>query len=144
MIDRQFSGNDPRVMIQLDRDPPMYEPGETLHGEYRFDRAIADQVKRAKILVYWYTEGKGTESSAIHFTETQPSGMHTQFDAHNIGRFETVLPPSPLSYDGQIVKIHWCVRVEVFLADKQRRAGEAFFQLGNVSAFSPIEQHQPF
>jgi hypothetical protein len=55
------------------------------------------------------------------------------------GRFSTVLPNSPLSYRGLIVKLRWCVRVRVFLARDKEVVGEMPFQLGNVPAVSVEE-----
>ena len=48
-------------------------------------------------------------------------------------RFATVLPPSPLSYDGQIVKVCWCVRVRLFMPHAPEAVAEIPFQLGNVA-----------
>jgi hypothetical protein len=47
-------------------------------------------------------------------------------------RFSTVLPASPLSYDGEIVKICWCVRLRLFLPQGQEALTEVPFRLGNV------------
>ena len=47
-------------------------------------------------------------------------------------RFRTSLPRSPLSYDGQIVKIRWCVRVRAFLPRGKEVVGENVFRLGDV------------
>ena len=59
-------------------------------------------------------------------------------DLRELRRFKTTLPASPLSYDGEIVKIRWCVRVRAFL----RRGKEVFFeqpfQLGDIPAPAAI------
>ena len=47
-------------------------------------------------------------------------------------RFSTTLPSSPLSYDGQIIKVRWCVRVRVFPLRGKEIVGEKRFQLGDV------------
>lgn len=52
-------------------------------------------------------------------------------DARRPERFSTTLPQSPLSYDGRIIKIRWCVRVRAFVGRKEIVAEEPF-QLGNV------------
>ncbi len=53
-------------------------------------------------------------------------------------RFNTQLPPSPLSYDGAIVKIRWCVRVRVFLRGGKQLLSEKPFQLGTVPAVRAV------
>jgi hypothetical protein len=44
----------------------------------------------------------------------------------------TILPASPLSYDGLIVKVVWCVRVRLFLAGNRQCSADQTFQLGSV------------
>jgi hypothetical protein len=39
-----------------------------------------------------------------------------------------------LSYEGQIVKIRWCVRVRAFLPPGKDVVGQKVFQLGDVPA----------
>ena len=54
--------------------------------------------------------------------------MRGQFTVGTGGRllygFGTILPNSPLSYSGSMVKIRWCARVRLFL----RRGKELFFE----------------
>jgi hypothetical protein len=47
-------------------------------------------------------------------------------------QFVTQLPASPLSYDGVLVKIFWCVRIRVFLSRGRDFATQQVFQLGKV------------
>jgi hypothetical protein len=47
-------------------------------------------------------------------------------------RFQTVLPNSPLSYEGQILKIRWCLRVRAFLQRGKEVIGQKAFRLGDV------------
>jgi hypothetical protein len=51
--------------------------------------------------------------------------------------FATRLPHSPLSYDGPLVKIRWCVRVRVFLESGKDVVGEKIFRLGRVQSVIP-------
>ena len=54
--------------------------------------------------------------------------------------FSTTLPTSPLSYDGVIVKIQWCVRIRVFLNRGRDFSGEQSFWLGQIPRGQVIEQ----
>ena len=47
-------------------------------------------------------------------------------------RFETVLPKSPVSYDGELIQIRWCVRVRAILRQGKQCCFEVPFRLGNV------------
>ena len=53
-------------------------------------------------------------------------------------RVSTVLPASPLSYSGVIVKIRWCVRVRAFLRRGKEVLGERSFQLGDVPSVRAV------
>jgi hypothetical protein len=132
--------NNSAVTVQLDRDNPVYHPGETLSAAFRLPPVEGQEVKAVEVSVLWYTEGKGEEDLGVHhfarFT-TQDDGLmgpgHEQ-------RISTRLPRSPLSYDGVIIKIHWCVRVRVFWNGGKEMVGEAFFRLGQVP---PAEEVSP-
>jgi hypothetical protein len=124
--------DEPAVIIRLEGNGRNYRPGESLSGEYVFEELPADQIKAVEVSVLWYTEGKGDEDMAMHkFWRTDlESGepIALQLPA----RFETVLPNSPLSYDGQIVKLRWCVRVRAFLHRSKEVFGQKEFRLGDI------------
>ena len=105
--------NSPRIRIRLDGNGRVYRPGETLSGEYSLDGILAEDVRAIEISVLWYTEGKGDEDLAVHDFR-RISIENGGVDVGRPGRFSTVLPGSPLTYCGVIVRIHWCVRVRVF------------------------------
>ena len=87
-----------------------FAPGETLAVEYNLDPSCADEIERLEISVLWFTEGKGDEDMAVHFFERIERETVGFVDFRRPRKFETVLPTAPLSYEGMIVKIHWCVR----------------------------------
>jgi hypothetical protein len=80
----------------------------------------------------WYTEGKGDEDMGVHFFERRTPDDAEQRDLRRLHRFETVLPPSPLSYNGLVVKIRWCVRVRVFLRRGRKFVADQPLQLGSL------------
>lgn len=109
-----------------------FAPGETLSLEYTLDPACADDIEALEISVLWYTEGKGDEDMAVHFFERIEREAVGFVDFRQPRRFETILPNSPLSYEGVIVKIHWCVRARAFLARGKQLVEERPFRLGNI------------
>lgn len=129
--------NEPRVLIRFDGNGRAYFPGEALAGECRLDGVPLDEVEAIEISTLWYTEGKGDEDMAVHdFRRLSPETDVPEQpwpDLRRPVRFSTVLPNSPLSYHGAIFKIRWCVRVRVFLADREV-LGQREFKLGNVPA----------
>ena len=129
--------SDPIVLIHFDRGGGTYRPGETLSGEYRIDRVSPDEIKAVEVSVLWHTEGKGDEDLAVHhFDRISPEegALH----APTFGEFQTVLPNSPLSYDGAILKIRWCVRVRVFPRKGKQVVGQRSFVLGTVDAVEQV------
>ena len=85
-----------------------------------------------EVSVLWHTEGKGDEDLAVHDFRRLSAENGDPIDPRRPGRFSTVLPNSPLSYRGVIVKIRWCVRVRVFLTRGREVVGELHFRLGEV------------
>lgn len=126
--------DEPHVTIRFDGNGRIYRPGESLAGEYRVNSVEPDEVKAIEVSVVWYTEGKGGEDLAVHdFRRLSPEDSEWLEPARP-GRFSTTLPNSPLSYNGVIVKIRWCVRVRAFLARGKEVLGELPFRLGDVPA----------
>jgi len=126
--------SEPTVTIRLGGNGRAYRPGETLSGEYRLESIRREDVKAVEVSVLWHTEGKGEEDLAVHDFKRLSVEDGDWIDPRYPGRFRTVLPKCPLSYQGVIVKLRWCVRVRVFLARDKEAVGELPFQLGDVPA----------
>ncbi|MBN1396114.1 MAG: hypothetical protein JW959_13915 [Pirellulales bacterium] len=122
----------PEVKIELDGEGRAYQPGETLSGRYWVESLQADSVKAIEASVLWYTEGKGDEDMAVHVFFRRDAEREFPFDLRRPERFSTLLPNTPLSYEGQIIKLRWIVRVRVLLHRGKNMVGEKGFQLGNV------------
>jgi len=124
--------NDWEISIRLIGDDHSYQPGETLSGEFFVQIDEPQDIRAVEVSVLWFTEGKGDEDMAVHYFE-RISNENGQFiDMRKSQQFATELPESPLSYDGVIVKIHWCVRIRVFLSRGRDFATEQVFCLGKV------------
>jgi hypothetical protein len=95
-------------------------------------------VRAAELSVLWYTAGKGEEDMAVHHFERLVDEAARPLDLRVPHRFATVLPASPLSYDGYIVKVCWCVRLRVFLPQGQEALAEIPFRLGSVPAVAQV------
>lgn len=126
--------NEPLVLIRLDDNGRVYRPGEVLAGEYRIESLASDEIKAIELSVLWHTEGKGDEDMAVHEFQRRARDEGDWIDLRRPSRFSTTLPPSPMSYDGAILKIRWCVRVRVFPRRGKELLGELPFVLGDVRA----------
>ena len=125
---------DPGLSILLTGGKRHYEPGDTLIAEYRVDSLALVDAKAMEASVVWYTVGKGEEDFGVHQFVRHASDDGTLFDCRKPRLLRTVLPVSPLSYDGVIVKLRWCVRVRLFPSRGREVIAESPFQLGNVPA----------
>lgn len=122
----------PNPRIVLDSPAGQYQPGDRLSGKFMIEGTQMRPVRSAELSVLWYTAGKGEEDMAVHHFERLVDDVSKPLDLRVPHRFSTVLPTSPLSYDGEIVKVCWCVRVRLFLTQVQETVAETPFRLGNV------------
>ena len=125
---------EPTIIIRLDGNGRVYRPGETLAGDYWIESLAAGQLKAVEVSVLWHTEGKGDEDMGVQEFWRRDDDDGREIDPGRPERFSTTLPNSPLSYEGQIVKIRWCVRVRAFLPRGKEVVGQKVFQLGDVAA----------
>lgn len=124
---------EPLLSLQITEPHRVYQPGDELECECQIDAIDAKEIQAVETSVLWYTEGKGDEDLGVHFFERRIPADVDDGDLRPMHRFTTVLPNSPLSYSGEIVKVRWCARVRLFL----RRGKELFFEqpfhLGSVA-----------
>lgn len=123
---------EPLFSIVLDKSKRIYLPGESLQGEYQIDALDPADIRAVELSVLWYTEGKGDEDLAVHYFERHTADAADVPTLHELHRFDVVLPNSPLSYEGVLIKIRWCVRLRVFLRQGKSYVSERDFQLGEV------------
>ncbi|MBL9089776.1 MAG: hypothetical protein JNL96_01030 [Planctomycetaceae bacterium] len=124
--------NDPGITILFEGNRRVFEPGETLTVDYRIDSLSLVEARAIEVSVLWYTTGKGDEDLAVHHFVRQTIENGALIDLRKPQRMRTTLPTSPLSYDGVIVRVRWCVRVRLFIARGRELVAEAPFQLGRV------------
>ncbi|GAB5403769.1 MAG: hypothetical protein Aurels2KO_20000 [Aureliella sp.] len=109
------------------------EPNELLEFEYCVRRVTPEQVDRLELSVIWFTEGKGTEDIGVHLFQTLSSDDLCTHGCEEPRRISTLMPATPLSYEGQLFKIRWCVRIRLFLKNGREITTEQPFYLGNLT-----------
>jgi hypothetical protein len=129
---------DPLIAVTLDRSPRVYSGGDTMRIEYQFDALPKEDISAVEISVLWLTEGKGEPDMGVHYFRRMTPDDADLADLRPLQRVDVVLPASPLSYDGVILKIRWHVRVRLFLTRGREYFEEIAFQLGRVPAAVPI------
>ena len=121
---------EPLISIQLTNDDASYRPGDVLECDYQIDAVPPEEVHAVEASVLWYTEGKGEEDMAVHYFQRRVLSDDKDRNLCSLYRFQAPLPNCPLTYDGQIVKVHWCVRVRAFLGRGKETYYERPFHLG--------------
>jgi hypothetical protein len=122
------------IRLTLDSPDAHYQPGDRLVGRYMIDATQPGAARAAELSVLWYTAGKGEEDMFVHHFERKVDESVRPLDLRVPHRFATDLPASPFSYDGEIVKVCWCVRLRIFLPQGQESVIEVPFRLGSVPA----------
>ncbi|MEY3032928.1 MAG: hypothetical protein EBS83_01305 [Planctomycetia bacterium] len=137
----------PRVTVSFASDQAEYAPGDMLETSYRvaaIDPATITTVERS---VVWYTEGKGEEDFGVVFFDRLLAGSSDAMSDEPTasaavdwpsGSFSIRLPSSPLSYEGLIVKIRWCIRVRLFFSSGRDFVSEHVFFLGDIPVARPL------
>ncbi len=130
----------PTVKLTLDEPTRVYRPGDRLSGRFMVDGSKPWGVRAAELSVLWYTSGTGEEDFSVHYFERLVDEPGRPLDLRVPRRFATALPASPWSYDGQIVKVCWCVRLRLTLPHGQESLTEMPFRLGSVPAATASQE----
>jgi len=136
--------NEPQINISIDGNRRLFQPGEIIAGDVSLKSFDAAAVKAVEISVLWYTEGKGDEDLDVREFRRIAADDMTWSQFNRPIRFEAVLPNSPLSYEGTLLKIRWCVRVRVFPNHGREVSDEVPFVLGEVQPVGAGEKTNPF
>ncbi|MBN2191277.1 MAG: hypothetical protein JW751_00535 [Polyangiaceae bacterium] len=99
----------PGFVIELRDGLRRFRRGAVLSGVIRPGDA---ELSGATLAVLWYTEGKGERDEGIVYLEDL-EGLSRDVAPDGSLRlpFRVILPLWPVTYHGQIVKIHWQVAV---------------------------------
>ena len=145
-MDQNTSGSyrtqlNPKISVTFNRENIQYSGGDQLRAHYIVEGIEPQSISAVERSVVWYTEGKGEEDLGVVFFEriqleqrkdgSQASSVSLSTD-HLTGALAADLPLSPLSYEGIIVKIRWCVRIRIFFRSGRDFVSEHIFFLGSV------------
>jgi len=79
--------------------------------------------------VMWYTEGKGDEDLNVHHFRRWSDSQLNSLDLGQSHALDCALPLTPLSYEGTLVRIRWCVRLRLFCSVGRDSVAQVPFQL---------------
>jgi hypothetical protein len=121
----------PSVTVHFCAPDRRYQPLAPIEVRYAVDLPAGQVARAVERSILWYTEGKGEEDIGVHHFERITDRATAEADG---GSFASRLPASPLSYEGVIVKVRWCVRVRLFFDAGRDFVSEHVFELGDVPA----------
>ncbi len=116
-----------KVMIRLLGLQPAYMPNDVLELEYTIENIDSTAISAVEVSVLWLTEGKGTEDMGVHFFQRLTGNSLGAINWSVPQTLKVPLPESPLSYEGKIVKISWCVRARFYMSDGTEYLGQEPF-----------------
>jgi|694.fasta_scaffold00317_44 hypothetical protein len=120
---------EPALGLRLPAAGGVYSPGETLEFQYFIERLSAQWIDRLEVSVVWLVEGKGSEEMGVHFFQSHQRSELAKSALSEPRVVTTVLPPAPMSFDGRLFKIRWCVRLRLYLGDGREITTEQPFHL---------------
>ena len=123
----------PQISVSLDKE--VFVPSDFLACEYSVTIRGKQAVQAIESSVLWITEGKGEEDIGVHFFERRKKQAINTETFKSPQRISTVLPSSPLSYEGKILTVRWCVRIRLFMEGGEQITEDKYFKLGKVEAF---------
>ena len=127
----------PRVIALFSHGDRHYEPLDPLEIRYEVEGLDDEPPRAVEHSVLWFTEGKGEEDLGVHFFERVVAPERLPPTAP-MGQFSCRLPRSPLSYEGVVVKIRWCVRVRFFFESGRDYVSEHEFTVGLLPPARPL------
>lgn len=128
----------PALSLSLCRSDGRYRLGRPLTATWRIGCPVAADVQGLEASVMWYTEGKGEEDLNVHYFQRWNETQLKQLDLNHAVPLRCQLPYSPLSYEGTLVRIRWCVRLRMFCSAGREIVVQMPFQLvSDVVADTP-------
>ncbi len=125
------------MTVELCRHDGRYQVGQPLEASWRIGKDTVQEAVGVEASVLWYTEGKGDEDLQVHHFQRWNDAQLQQIDLRQPQAIQCVLPLSPVSYQGTLVRICWCVRVRLFrTGNRESLTQQPFYLVGEVPALS--------
>ena len=124
----------PTLNLRCCREDGRYAAGDLLRCTWQIQNLADKEPQGLELSVLWYTEGKGDEDLTVHYFHRWSSSRLQELDLRVPQHFETQLPESPLSYNGHLFRIRWCIRMRLYLAGANGRSNSG----GGLAASSSL------
>ncbi|MCD0459487.1 hypothetical protein [Roseiconus lacunae] len=105
------------MSIELCREDGVYEGGCELTANWRISRVTLDCLSAIEVSVLWFTEGKGDTDLNVHYFERLEKEQIHRHGLADQQSLSCVLPATPLSYHGRLIRLRWSVRLRLFMTN---------------------------
>ncbi|MEM0926812.1 MAG: hypothetical protein AAGJ83_12300 [Planctomycetota bacterium] len=105
------------MSVALCSDEGIYEGGRELTARWKVSRVTLDKVTAIEVSILWSTEGKGDTDLHVHHFQRLEAEQIRRAGLADEQSLSCLLPATPLSYHGKLIRLRWCVRLRVFLSD---------------------------
>lgn len=94
------------LSLELDRNPPVYRPGDQVRGKLHVFVNDSCQCDALTVTLQWRTHGKGNKDKGPE--DILPLGVFRWLPGESsVHDFAFTLPSGPVTYHGQIVNVDW-------------------------------------
>lgn len=120
----------PTLTVALCRADGRYSMGQPLAAHWHLSQLAEDtEIDGLEASVMWYTEGKGDEDLHVHHFHRWSGAELAAMDLEQSHGWGCQLPLTPLSYEGTLLRIRWCVRLRLFCKVGRDSVAQVPFQL---------------
>jgi hypothetical protein len=103
------------VSIHLERDEPVYRPGEPIRGEVEVRVQEACRTEMLVLSHFWRTHGRGNRDEGTPTIQSLYSGEWSAGETYRYP-FEIALPNGPRTYHGNLLNVDWYIAARARLA----------------------------
>ena len=125
------------MRLELCNEDGVYPAESLLTAQWRISRVAIDEIQSVEISVLWHTEGKGDEDLQVQFFHRISEQAVARLDLGQPQSIQCVLPPTPLSDQGRLISLRWCVRLRLYLSQGREIVAEQPFYLVAANQRAP-------
>jgi hypothetical protein len=118
--------------IYIDLEQTNLQPGQQFSGKILW--ALKKAPKEVRLTLGWSTEGRGTcdhkIEAELNWSTDATSGEEP---------FEFILPPSPYSFDGQLISLNWALTLSIKKGKSEHKLPIIVSPHGYIVELSAVE-----
>lgn len=129
----------PALSVELCRSDARYQAGQPLRAYWQIGSTTVREITGLEASVLWFTEGKGDEDLHVHHFVRWNDAQLQQLDLSQRQSIDCFLPLSPITYNGTLIRICWCVRVRLFRSLGRECVTQQPFQMLGVTVPAMVD-----